>query len=68
MKMMTLCRPDRPEPAARSGPTINCPTTNGQSDATQLFPGEPHVVTPTGPYGNTVNSLGGRFAGTYGGN
>jgi hypothetical protein len=49
--------------AACSGPTIN-----GRSDTAQLLPGEPHVVTPTGPYDNTANSLGGRFAGTYGGN
>jgi hypothetical protein len=49
--------------AACSGPTIN-----GQSDAAQLFPGEPHVTHPTGPYDNTANSLGGRNAGTYGGN
>jgi hypothetical protein len=26
------------------------------------------AATPTGPYDNTVNSLGGRFAGTAGGN
>jgi hypothetical protein len=49
--------------AACSGPTIN-----GGNDTAQLFPGEPHVMTPTGPYDNTANSLGGRFAGTYGGN
>jgi hypothetical protein len=49
--------------AACSGPTIN-----GRSDTAQLLPGGPHVVTPTGPYDNTANSLGGRFAGTYGGN
>jgi hypothetical protein len=49
--------------AACSGPAVN-----GQSDTAQLFPGEPHVVTPTGPYDNTANSLGGRFAGNYGGN
>jgi hypothetical protein len=49
--------------AACSGPTIN-----GPSDAAQLLPGEPHVVTPTGPYDNTANSLGGRFAGTAGAN
>ena len=40
--------------AACSGPTIN-----GASDTAQLFPGEPHVVTPTGAYDNTANSLGG---------
>jgi hypothetical protein len=49
--------------AACSGPTVN-----GASDTAQLLPGEPHVVTPTGPYDNTANSLGGRFAGNYGGN
>jgi hypothetical protein len=49
--------------AACSGPTIN-----GQSDTAGLFPGAPHVTTPTGPYDNTANSLGGRPAGTYGGN
>jgi hypothetical protein len=38
--------------AACSGPTIN-----GPSDTAQLFPGEPHVVTPVGPYDNTANSL-----------
>jgi hypothetical protein len=48
--------------AACSGPTIN-----GPSDTAQLLPGEPHVVHPTGPYDNTANSLGGRFAGNYGG-
>jgi hypothetical protein len=37
--------------AACSGPTIN-----GPSDTSRLF-GEPHVVTPTGPYDNTANSL-----------
>ncbi|HEY1411887.1 MAG TPA: hypothetical protein VGF36_07080 [Rhodopila sp.] len=49
--------------AACSGPTIN-----GQSDSAQLFPGEPHVTHQTGPYDNTANSLGGRNAGTFGGN
>jgi hypothetical protein len=49
--------------AACSGPTLN-----GQSDTAQFLPGEPHVVTPIGPYDNTANSLGGRFAGTAGGN
>jgi hypothetical protein len=49
--------------AACAGPTLN-----GQSDVAQALPGEPHVMTPTGPYDNTVNSLGGRFAGTAGGN
>lgn len=49
--------------AACSGPTIN-----GPSDTAQLLPGEPHVVTPVGPYNNTANSLGGRAAGNYGGN
>jgi hypothetical protein len=44
--------------AACSGPTIN-----GPNDTAQLFPGEPHVVHPTGPYDNTANSLGGRFVG-----
>ncbi|HEX3573407.1 MAG TPA: hypothetical protein VHU42_02295 [Rhodopila sp.] len=54
--------------AACSGPTINGPTINGQSDFAQVFPGEPHVTHPTGPYDNTANSLGGRNAGNYGGN
>jgi hypothetical protein len=27
-----------------------------------------NAATPTGPYDNTANSLGGRNAGTYGGN
>jgi hypothetical protein len=49
--------------AACAGPTLN-----GQSDTAFTLPGEPHVVTPTGPYDNTANSLGGRFAGTAGGN
>ena len=49
--------------AACSGPTIN-----GPSDTAQLLPGEPHVMTPMGPYDNTANSLGGRSAGTAGGN
>jgi hypothetical protein len=44
--------------AACSGATIN-----GASDTAQWLPGEPHVVTPTGPYDNTANSLGGRFVG-----
>jgi hypothetical protein len=43
--------------AACAGPTLN-----GQSDMAQL-PGEPHVTQPTGPYDNTVNSLGGRYVG-----
>jgi ABC-type glycerol-3-phosphate transport system substrate-binding protein len=47
--------------AACSGPTLN-----GQSDSAQLFPGEPHVTHPTGPYDNTVNSLGGRYNGSGG--
>ena len=49
--------------AACSGPTLN-----GQSDVAQALPGQPHVMTPTGPYDNTANSLSGRFAGTAGGN
>jgi hypothetical protein len=44
--------------AACTGPTLN-----GTSDSAQLFPGEPHVVHPTGPYNNTANSLGGGFVG-----
>ncbi len=48
--------------AACAGPTLN-----GQSDTAQFLPGEPHVVTPIGPYDNTVNSEGGRFAGDAGG-
>jgi hypothetical protein len=38
-------------------------TLNGQSDMAQTIPGEPHVQTPTGPYDNTANSLGGRYVG-----
>jgi hypothetical protein len=49
--------------AACAGPTLN-----GQSDMAQTAPGQPHVMTPMGPYDNTANSLGGRFAGTAGGN
>jgi hypothetical protein len=63
MKSMILAALTVLSLAACSGPTMN-----GQSDTAQLIPGEPHVVTPTGPYDNTANSLGGRFAGTYGGN
>ena len=63
MKTMILAALTVLSLAACSGPTIN-----GQNDTAQLFSGEPHVVTPTGPYDNTANSLGGRFAGTYGGN
>ena len=48
--------------AACSGPTLN-----GRSDSVQLLPGEPSVGRPIGPYDNTANSLGGRFAGDYGG-
>jgi hypothetical protein len=44
--------------AACSGPTMN-----GPNDTARLFPGAPHVVTPTGPYDNTANSLGGGFVG-----
>lgn len=44
--------------AACAGPTVN-----GSSDAAQILPGEPHVTTPTGPYDNTPNSLGGRYVG-----
>jgi hypothetical protein len=29
----------------------------------QTVPGQPHVKTPTGPYDNTANSLGGGFVG-----
>jgi hypothetical protein len=63
MKTMILAALTVLSLAACSGPTIN-----GQSDSAQLFPGEPHVTQPTGPYDNTANSLGGRNAGTYGGN
>ena len=48
--------------AACSGPTVS-----GPSDTAQVIRGEPHMATPTGPYDNTANSLGGRFAGDYGG-
>jgi hypothetical protein len=47
--------------AACTGPTLN-----GNSDAAQIFPGEPHVTHPTGPYDNTPNSLGGRYVGSGG--
>ena len=63
MKTMILAALTVLSLAACSGPTIN-----GQSDTAQLVPGEPHVVTPMGPYDNTANSLGGRNAGNYGGN
>jgi hypothetical protein len=48
--------------AACSGPTLI-----GRSDSVQLLPGEPYVSRQVGPYDNTANSLGGRFAGDYGG-
>jgi uncharacterized lipoprotein len=63
MKTMILAALTVLSLAACSGPTIS-----GSSDTAQLFRGEPHVVTPVGPYDNTANSLGGRFAGTAGGN
>ena len=63
MKTMILAALTVLSLAACSGPTIN-----GSSDTAQLLPGAPHVVTPVGPYDNTANSLGGRFAGTAGGN
>jgi hypothetical protein len=47
--------------AACAGPRLN-----GSSDAAQIFPGEPHVARPTGPYDNTPNSLGGRYVGSGG--
>ena len=62
MKTMMLAAFAALSLAACSGPTIN-----GQSDTAHSLPGEPHVVTPTGPYDNTANSLGGRPAGNYGG-
>ena len=58
MKTMILAALAALSLAACSGPTIN-----GRSDTAQLLPGEPHVVTPTGPYDNTANSLGGGFVG-----
>jgi hypothetical protein len=63
MKTMILAALTVLSLASCSGPTIN-----GSSDTAQLFPGEPHVMTPMGPYDNTANSLGGRNAGTFGGN
>jgi hypothetical protein len=39
------------------------PTLNGQSDMAQTLSGQPQVKTPTGPYDNTANSLGGRYVG-----
>jgi hypothetical protein len=73
MKTMILAALTVLSLAACSGPTVN-----GPSDAAQLVPGEPHVdtwfpanrmvVTPTGPYDNTANGLGGRNAGTDSGN
>jgi hypothetical protein len=49
--------------AACSGPTVS-----GANETAQALPGQPRVVMPVGPYDNTGNSLGGRSAGTYGGN
>ena len=63
MKSMILAALTVLSLAACSGPTVN-----GPNDTAGFLPGEPHVVTPTGPYNNTANSLGGRFAGTAGGN
>jgi hypothetical protein len=63
MKTLILAAAATLSLAACSGPTLN-----GQSDTAQFLLGEPHVVTPIGPYDNTANSLGGRFAGTAGGN
>jgi hypothetical protein len=62
MKSMILAALTVLSLAACSGPTIN-----GPSDTVQWLPGEPHVVTPTGPYNNTANSLGGDWAGGGGG-
>ena len=58
MKTMILAALTVLSLAACSGPTIN-----GSSDTAHLFPGEPHVVRPIGPYDNTANSVGGRFVG-----
>jgi hypothetical protein len=58
MKTMILVALATLSLAACSGPAIN-----GASDTVQLLPGEPHVTTPTGPYDNTANSLGGGFVG-----
>jgi hypothetical protein len=58
MKTMILAALAALSLAACSGPTIN-----GASDTAQRLPGAPHVVTPTGPYDNTANSLGGGFVG-----
>jgi hypothetical protein len=41
----------------------SAPTINGSSDTAHLFPDEPHVVRPVGPYDNTASSLGGGFVG-----
>jgi hypothetical protein len=58
MKTMILAALTVLSLAACSGPTVN-----GSSDTAQLLPGEPHVLTPVGPYDNTANSLGGNWAG-----
>jgi hypothetical protein len=44
--------------AACAGPTIT-----GSSDTAQIFPGQSQMAHPTGPYDNTMNSLGGRYVG-----
>jgi hypothetical protein len=58
MKSMILAALTALTLAACSGPTIN-----GQNDTSLWLPGEPHLATPTGPYDNTANSLGGRYVG-----
>jgi hypothetical protein len=62
MKSMILATLTVLSLAACSGPTVNGP--NGTAE---FLSGEPHVVTPTGPYNNTANSLGRDWAGCGGG-
>ena len=43
--------------------TCSGPTINRQNDISLWLPGNPHLVTPAGPYNNTANTLGGRNVG-----
>jgi hypothetical protein len=49
--------------AALTALSLGAGVANAQSLAHQMAP-----TTHQGPYDNTANSLGGRFAGNYGGN
>jgi hypothetical protein len=44
-------------------PACSGPMISGQNDTSQRLPSEPHLVTPTGSYDNTANSLGGHYVG-----